>query len=119
MPLIAAVTSHQAEGRSARRGEGKREGVPSQAGSLEQGPTLSFPSQRGVPGQRGQAGGFQEGRRGGVAPAVTAAGAELLPRPCPFPPQAGSGSGGETEAHGCAVVQREVRYGARNLGIWK
>lgn len=44
MPLIAAVTPHQAEGRWARRG-GERV-CPPRLALREQGPTLFFPSQR-------------------------------------------------------------------------
>lgn len=63
MPLIAAVTPHQAEGRWARR----REGVPSQAGSAGTGTYIVFSRPAGVPGQSRQAGAFQGGGWGGVA----------------------------------------------------
>lgn len=87
LPLIAAVTSHQAEGRSERRGKRGR-GCPPRLAGPSQGPALSVPSQQqSRPEEAGRR--LPQGGRGGVAlgPRATtsAAEAEPLPRARPLP----------------------------------
>lgn len=89
MPLIAAVTPHQAEGRWARRG-GERV-CPPRLALREQGPTLFFPSQRVFLAKVGRLVASRGGGWGGVAPWATC---PPLLLPGPFPScGAGSGSG--------------------------
>lgn len=92
LPLIAAVTPHQAEGSSAGRGEGRRGGGPAGRGPDRTGTHIVFaqPAGRSL-GAGGPA--APQGRRGPRAPLQErcrrrAIAGELRPVPSPSPPPA-------------------------------